>query len=400
MAKRRTIKAEQTRGPFDPGGQPDSATGQPLELSFFAWNVSSGLSATKAVLADPARFRDYWHWPTASRLLAKADRIGFDHQVQYGMWKGYGGATQWNDAGLDFATAGTASATVTQHMNLFSTVHTSFSFHPMHIAKMGACMDFISDGRWGLNIVSGSNPEAFQMFGLDGRPDSAVLYDMADEFVTLLKYLWAYDDPIDFEGDYYRCYGGFVAPKPVRKPRPILMNAGQSDAGLDFACRQADWAFVTPPSGKIADYVKAIERVRTYADKYQRRLRIGAMCYAVIDETDAKAAETVKWLEEEGDREAIRYFVHSVTTTGSAMNIAEDDGDPYVGLGRDQFNRIAAGMIGYQFFGGYETVAEKMRELHQVGVDNLVIGYFDPERGLQQMEEHVIPILKRMGLRH
>ena len=285
-------------------------------------------------------------------------------------------------------------------MNLFSTVHTSFSFHPMHIAKMGACMDFISDGRWGLNIVSGSNPEAFQMFGLDGRPDSAVLYDMADEFVTLLKYLWTHDEPIDFEGDYYQCYGGYVGPKPVRNPRPILMNAGQSDAGLDFACRQADWAFVTPPSGQIADYAKAIERVRTYAAKYQRELRIGAMCYAVIDETDAKAAETVNWLEEEGDREAIRYFVNSVTTTGSAMNIGEDDGDPYVGLGRDQFNRIAAGMIGYQFFGSYETVAEKMRELHRVGVDNLVIGYFDPERGLRQMEEHVIPILKRMGLRH
>ena len=65
-----------------------------------------GLSASKAVLADPPRYRDYWHWPTASKLLKEADRIGFDHQVQYGMWKGYGGATQWNDAGLDFATAG------------------------------------------------------------------------------------------------------------------------------------------------------------------------------------------------------------------------------------------------------------------------------------------------------
>ena len=101
---------------------------------------------------------DYWHWPTASRMLKEADRIGFDHQVQYGMWKGYGGATQWNDAGLDFATAAAASATVTQRMNLFSTVHVSFAFHPMHIAKMGACIDFISGGRWGLNIVTGLEP--------------------------------------------------------------------------------------------------------------------------------------------------------------------------------------------------------------------------------------------------
>ena len=39
MAAKRTIKAEILRGPFDPGGQPVSATGQPVELSFFAWNV-------------------------------------------------------------------------------------------------------------------------------------------------------------------------------------------------------------------------------------------------------------------------------------------------------------------------------------------------------------------------
>lgn len=400
MNQRRTIKAEVTQGPFDPGGQPESASGQPLEISFFAWNVSSGLSATKAVLADPPRYRDYWHWPTASKLLREADRIGFDHQVQYGMWKGYGGATQWNDAGLDFATAGTASAMVTQQMNLFSTVHVSFAFHPMHIAKLGACMDFVSGGRWGLNVVTGSNPEAFRMFGLDGRPPGSVLYDMADEFVTLMKYLWAYDQPVDFEGKYYQCYGGFIAPKPVRKPRPILMNAGQSEAGLDFACRQADWAFVVPPSGALADYVTAVEKTHRLAAKYHRQVRIGAMCYAVMDDSDAKAAATVAWLEEEADRDAIRYFAHSVSATGSAVDIAEDDNDPYVGIGREKFNRIAAGMYGYQFFGSYETVAEKMRALYEVGVNNLVIGFFDPERGLQQMEQHVIPILKRMGLRH
>ena len=138
MAGARTIKAEVLRGPFDPGGQPDLPSGQPMELAFFAWNVRSGLSATKAVLADEERYSHYWRWPVASKLLAHADRIGFDHQVQYGMWHGYGGVSGWNDEGLDFATACTASAMVTERMNLFATVHTGYHFHPMHIAKLGA----------------------------------------------------------------------------------------------------------------------------------------------------------------------------------------------------------------------------------------------------------------------
>jgi FMNH2-dependent dimethyl sulfone monooxygenase len=393
------ITAEVLRGPFDPGGQPELSTGQPLELSFFAWNVRSGLSATKAVLSDEERYCNSWHWPTASKLLAEADRIGFDHQVQYGMWSGYGGASRWNEEGLDFATACTASAMVTERMGLFSTVHVGYHFHPMHIAKLGACIDFVSGGRFGLNIVTGANVNDFRLFGIKERPPSAVRYDQADEFVTLLKHLWANDAPVDFEGDHYQCYGGYVAPKPVRRPRPILMNAGQSDAGFDFACRQADWVFVVPPTGRLEDYADLVEKAHRLAAKYGRQVKVGAMCYAVIEENDTEAARVVEWLESEADHEAIRNYIRAVMGTSNEMAI-EDESDPHCGLGVDQFNKVALGMTGYQLFGGYETVAERMREMHAVGVDNLVIGFFDPQRALQQMEEHVIPILKRMGLRH
>ena len=399
MSTRRTVKAEILRGPFDPGGQPEAATGQPMELSFFAWNVSSGLSATKAVLSDPARYKDYWHWPTASRMLAHADRIGFDHQVQYGMWSGWGGATGWNSEGLDFATAGTASAMVTEHMNLFGTVHVGYRFHPMHIAKLGACADFVSNGRWGINVVAGMIHTDFAKFGFKERPPGSVRYDMADEFVTLMKYLWAYDDPVDFEGEYYQCYGGYVAPKPIRKPRPIIMNAGLSEEGFDFACRQADWVFAASPKGSLEDYRWAVEKAHSLAAKYGRRVRVGAMCYCVMEDSDAKAAETIAWLEEEADVEAIRFFMNQAVGTSSEMDV-EGGQDRYLGLGREQFMKVALGMHGHQFFGGYETVAEKMRALHEVGVDNMVIGFFDPQRALVQMEEHVIPILRRMGLRH
>ena len=94
------IKAEVFKGPFDPGGQPDTKTGQPIELSLFAWNVRSGLTASKAVLSDPEHLQDFWEWPRSSQLLREADRIGMDNQVQYGMWTGYGGPSQWNNAGL------------------------------------------------------------------------------------------------------------------------------------------------------------------------------------------------------------------------------------------------------------------------------------------------------------
>ncbi|MFP6741740.1 MAG: hypothetical protein VCD33_08960, partial [Alphaproteobacteria bacterium] len=115
--------------------------------------------------------------------------------------------------------------------------------------------------------------------------------------------------------------------------------------------------------------------------------------------TDAAAAETVAWLESEADYEAISNFAHAVMGTKSAMEMTGEE-DQWAGLGRDQYHKVALGMTGFQLFGDYQTVAEKMRSLREVGVDNVVVGFFDPHRALRQMEEHILPILKRMGLRN
>ena len=54
-----------TQGPFDPGGQPTIASPHPLLLGLFAWNLTGGATISKAVLDDPDRYQNFWHWDTA-----------------------------------------------------------------------------------------------------------------------------------------------------------------------------------------------------------------------------------------------------------------------------------------------------------------------------------------------
>jgi FMNH2-dependent dimethyl sulfone monooxygenase len=393
----KTVKAEVFRGPFDPGGQPESRTGQPLEVSIFGWNVASGLCGSKAVLSDVDRYRDYWKWPTASELLREAERIGFDGQFQFGMWAGFGGEIGWCTAGLEWSTASAAAAAITERIGLVSTAHLPLRYHPTHVAKMGGCLDHISNGRWGLNIVAGQNPDDFKMFGFKEPPSSAERYAISDEFTTLLKYLWSSDAPVDFEGDYYQCYDTLIEPKPVRRPRPVLINAGQSEVGLDFACRQTDMVFVAPGSGRVEDFAAVVEKAHALASKYGREVRVAAMCFTIFDETDADVERTVKWLEDEIDREAVAGFFGSAVGTSNAID--GDDADPWLGIGREAFLRVGLGLTGYQLFGGYDTAAEKLRALHEAGVEHVCLGFFDPTRALGQMEREILPRLKRMGLR-
>lgn len=44
-------------------------------------------------------------------------------------------------------------------------------------------------------------------------------------------------------------------------------------------------------------------------------------------------------------------------------------------------------------------MAERIRGLHQGGIESILTAFFDPVRGLHQMEDEVIPRLKKMGLR-
>ncbi|MCL6563004.1 MAG: LLM class flavin-dependent oxidoreductase [Firmicutes bacterium] len=394
--------ADVLHGPFDPGGQPDTRSGNPLELGFFAWNLACGMTASKAVLSDPPRLRDFWHWDSAVHLNQLAERIGYEYQVPFARWRGHGGPSGYNDDALDFLASAAALVPVTSSLGLFSTVHVTYKFHPLHIAKMGATIDFISGGRWGLNVVTGGpNTRENRMFGQDPF-DHDEAYDIADEFVTCMKWLWASDDPIDFVGRYYQSYGGIVRPKPRRHPRPILMNAGNSPKGLDFAARHCDWVFLT---GRTLDeYRDHITQVRTLADRYRRVVRPATMVYVVMAETDARAQAIVDWLESEVDREAVWSFVANRDRRPGSSFVSRygseyDYNDPWFGLGREQFMRTAFGLGAWHLYGGYDTVAEQIRALHQVGIESILTCFYDPLRGLHQMEDDVIPRLRKMGLR-
>lgn len=409
--RRNGVEATVLRGPFDPGGQPIVTRKNHVHLSLFAWNVSSGLSATKAVLSDVDRHRDVWRWPSASRLLQAVEAAGMDSQLQYGMWSGYGGATGWNDAQLDWATAATASAAVTEKIGIYTTVHVGYGFHPLLLAKITSSIDHISGGRLGVNIVAGQNPADYAQFGLVGPPSQEERYDIADEVTTALKLLWTSEEPVDFEGKYFQMYGAQVIPRATSRPRPVLITAAGSDIGLDYAARQCDVVFITSQNNSVEGFRQRAAKIHGMFGEYGRTARIAAMCYVVMDETDQAAEETVAWMTEQIDDGALRNWLkRSGHVLNSQSKILDDtqigdergrlDEDRYLGIGQEQYESLGMGMGAYQLFGSYQKVADQLVELYEAGVEQVALCFFDPHKGAQQMREHVIPLLRERGFNH
>jgi dimethylsulfone monooxygenase len=134
------------------------------------------------------------------------------------------------------------------------------------------------------------------------------------------------------------------------------------------------------------------------SESWRRWSRMGRLRWCLIEATDEHANAKKQWIVDNIDAEAVRNMVSSMTRTSAIRNTELGD-DPYVGLGKDVLESFSIGFASPQLVGSPQTVTEKMLELKELGLESLLICFFDPQRGLHQMQDKVIPLLKKMGLR-
>ena len=155
----------------------------------------------------------------------------------------------------------TALAGATEHIGLIATASTTYN-SPYNLARKFATLDHVSGGRAGWNIVTSADHETAGNFGLDERPDHAARYDRATEFLDVVIKLWdsweegahigdketgQYVDlerihDINHVGKHFKVSGALNVERPPQG-RPLLVQAGSSDNGKNFAAQYAEAIF-------------------------------------------------------------------------------------------------------------------------------------------------------------
>ncbi|MGE0230209.1 MAG: LLM class flavin-dependent oxidoreductase [Flavobacteriaceae bacterium] len=114
--------------------------------------------------------------------------------------------------------------------------------HPAELANRVAYLDHISGGRFNFGIAAGSVPSDWEMFDIDGIGGDQ--RDMTIEALTLIRKLWAAEEPERFEGKFWtiawpKQYSDVLKPwlKPLQQPHPPISIAGASPGSstLKFA---------------------------------------------------------------------------------------------------------------------------------------------------------------------
>lgn len=350
-----------------------------LKLGIFSANADGGLALTRVPERWPA------HWPEIVEVAQMADRAGIEFFLPIARWKGYGGLTNSREWSYETLTFAAALAGVTQRIALFATVHVPM-VHPVFAAKALSTIDHASNGRAGLNIVCGWNPDEFAMFGInltDAR------YEQGLEWFEVLNRLCSEDAPFDFHGRFYDLHRVSGLPKPLQTPRPVTLNAGFSPPGRDFAARAADFLFTTfvdLDSGRdqIADMARRAEATG-------RQVGVHTSCHVVCRSSQAEAEDYYE-----------RYAVTFEDTACADHYMATKEKfsfshDPIAY--RLHRKRFVGGAGTYPLVGTPRFIAEELARIAEVGFAGVALSFVNYRDELPYFIEHVLPLLREAGLR-
>ncbi len=209
---------------------------------------------------------------------------------------------------LDPMTALGVMAGVTEHLGLAATISTGYH-EPYNLARTLGTFDHMTDGRAGWNIVTSFQDAEAQNFGQDKLPSRDARYARAEEVVAATAQLWdSWDDDtifqdkesgrfghpekvrsVDFKGEYISTQGPLSVPRPPQG-YPLLIQAGASPRGRDFAARWADVIFSSNESleSAIAFYKDIKQRAAAFG-RNPDQIKILCAATVVVGETDQEA---------------------------------------------------------------------------------------------------------------
>lgn len=218
---------------------------------------------------------------------------------------------------LEPLTALSAVAATTSRIGLIGTASTTYS-HPFNLARQYASLDHISNGRAAWNIVTTWMVAAGRNFGDTTQLTHAERYARAEEFMEVVKALWdswaddaVADDratgqyarperirPINHAGRYYDVAGPLNVPR-CPQGRPVLVQAGSSDSGRDFAARHAEAIFTAHMEKTTAQAFYAdIKRRIIAAGRRTSQVHVLPGMSPMIAGTEAEAQRLVDELNE------------------------------------------------------------------------------------------------------
>ena len=217
--------------------------------------------------------------------------------------------------------------------------------NPALLAKMGATLQRLSQGRLIMAIGAGWKEDEYHAYGYP-YPRAGIRIEQLEDTLEIMKRLWTEPGQISYQGKHYQIVEAYCEPKP--DPLPPLIVGGGGTKTMRLAARYADWWNI--PDANI--------------DQYRQRL-------AILKEHCASLGRDPATLR-------LTWFGRLAVAKSEAEALALSDGE---------------WTTDRAFVGTPQQVVEQMQQFTEIGVDYFmieVLGLSNPDIEGMVLEE-VLP---------
>jgi alkanesulfonate monooxygenase len=412
-----------------------------MKLGLFLAGSGQHIAAWRDPLVDPNAGQSLHNYVQLTQL-AEAAKFDFvfnaDTQATFGpddigVWK-----RNMVSQRIEPITLLGALAAVTRHIGLVATATTTY-LEPFHVARMFASLDQLSGGRSGWNLVTSSAATEALNFSHAAHAAHDDRYERAVEFTEVMLGLWdTFEDDafvmdkaagvfvdtdklhmLHHKGKYFHVRGPLMMRRSPQG-RPVIVHAGQSEAGRALAARHAEVVFSVEQD---------IEKAKAfYADLKSRAARHGRPpesilimpgVMAVIGESKAAAEDKyerlqslihpdvgVAYLSEMLGTDVSSYPVDGPLPDVPATNSQQGRQKVIIELARREnltirqlYQRVAGQRAHRVVCGTANDIADTLEHWHRSGAaDGFNILALTHPHGVIDFMEGVVPELRRRGL--
>lgn len=210
---------------------------------------------------------------------------------------------------LDPSLCAMALAMATERLGVGVTYSTTY-YEPFHIARVFATLDQLTGGRAAWNVVTSLNMSEAANMGSAEVLEHDLRYDRAEEFLEVVRGHWRswgadalvgdkqgiFARPeqvrrLEHQGTWFKSRGPFTVPRSPQG-EPVLIQAGQSGRGRQFAGKWGDLVFVIYPNlamgrAAYADFKDHLDETGRGRDS----VKIAPAIYTVVAGSESEAQE-------------------------------------------------------------------------------------------------------------
>jgi FMN-dependent oxidoreductase (nitrilotriacetate monooxygenase family) len=327
---------------------------------------------------------------------------------------------------------------VTRRIGIVPTFGT-YAYPPYLLARLVATLDQVSQGRIGWNAVTGSSDYAAMNFGLKGMPEHDLRYEMADEYMRVVRALWNSWEPgaivadrasgvlvdpakvhaVNHEGRFYQTRGPLNS-GPCPQGQPVIAQAGGSPRGRQFAAQHAD---------TIVAHCKGLAAMKAYRDDVRARMaacgrdpdscKVLFLVAPIIGQTDSEAQDRRQARLARARQQIPQRLAHlgkvtnidfgrfdldqplgTLTTNGHKQTLEQFTAKAKDRTLRELMEDYNTTALSVELAGTPDAVAAQMAEaMEQVGGDGFLFSLPNVSRRvLAEIEDGLVPALQARGL--